>query len=149
MKLYCTLLKRKLVASVHSVKSVLLKEILNKNSYKKMFSNFCCRFLNSNNFFQFELQFFFNLLDLRNIQEQVKKALCFKNCTDLPLFEKKNLLKFEAEGKKPRICKIFEITRTITIKIGKNYWDLETCRKSQKNIFFRISVKTDKKNCYV
>ena len=32
------------------------------------------------------------VLDLRNLQEQVKKAFCFKNCTDLSLFEKKNVL---------------------------------------------------------
>ena len=35
------------------------------------FSNFSCMFLNPNNFFQFEL------LDLRNLQEQVKKAFCY------------------------------------------------------------------------
>ena len=28
-----------------------------------------------------------NVLDLKNLQEQVKKAFCFKNCTDLSLFE--------------------------------------------------------------
>jgi hypothetical protein len=55
---------------------------------------------------------------------------------------------FEIRVWKPRICKNFEITRTIysssesseeflvaecftiKIKIGKKYWDLETCRKS-------------------
>ena len=39
--------------------------------------------------------------------------------------DQEKLLKFEAEG--PRICKHFEISRTIW-----DYWDLETCRKSQK-----------------
>ena len=29
----------------------------------------------------------FNILDLRNLQEQVKKAFCFKNWSDLLLFE--------------------------------------------------------------
>ena len=28
-----------------------------------------------------------NLLDLRNLQEQVRKAFCFKNCIDLSLFK--------------------------------------------------------------
>ena len=28
-----------------------------------------------------------SVLDLRNFQEQVKKAFCFKNCTDISLFE--------------------------------------------------------------
>ena len=39
--------------------------------------------------------------------------------------DQEKLSKFEAEG--PRICKHFEISRTIW-----DYWDLETCRKSQK-----------------
>ena len=30
------------------------------------------------------------LLDLRNLQEQVKKVFCFKNCTDLSLLEYMN-----------------------------------------------------------
>ena len=30
---------------------------------------------------------FSDLLDLKNLQEQVKKAFCFKNCTDLSLCE--------------------------------------------------------------
>ena len=34
-----------------------------------------CRFLNSNYFFKFLF-----VLDLRNLQEQVLKAFCFKNC---------------------------------------------------------------------
>ena len=29
-----------------------------------------------------------NVIDLENLQEQVKNAFCFKNCTDLSLFEK-------------------------------------------------------------
>jgi hypothetical protein len=29
----------------------------------------------------------FNILDLRNLKEQVKKAFCFKNWSDLSLFE--------------------------------------------------------------
>ena len=37
---------------------------------------------------------------------------------------------FEIRGWRARICKIFEITRTIRIQIGKTNWDLETNRKS-------------------
>ena len=33
-----------------------------------------------------------NVFDLRNLQEQVKKAFCFKNCTDLSLFVKNVLV---------------------------------------------------------
>ena len=46
-----------------------------------IFSNFSCRFLNLNiYFFHFEL-------DLRNLQEQVKKHSVTKNCSKLSLFE--------------------------------------------------------------
>ena len=41
------------------------------------FSNFFCMFLNPNNFFQFETNCS-NLLDMRNLQEQVKKAFCYQ-----------------------------------------------------------------------
>ena len=40
------------------------------------FSNFSCMFLNPNHYFQFELQVFINLLDLKNLQEQVD-AFCY------------------------------------------------------------------------
>ena len=72
---------------------------------------------------------------------------------------------FEIQGWKPRTCKIFEITwiiysnserseqflvlfllvpgsfshqkiSTIIVQIGKNYWNLEICRKSKKKLFF-------------
>ena len=41
------------------------------------FSNFSCMFLNPNIFFQFEFNCS-NLLDMRNLQEQVKKAFCYQ-----------------------------------------------------------------------
>ena len=49
--------------------------------------NFSCRFLKLNYFFQFYLELFLNVLDLRNLQEQVKKAFCFENCSYLSLFK--------------------------------------------------------------
>ena len=41
------------------------------------FSNLSCMFLNPNNFFQFEFEFLY-LLDMRSLQEQVKKAFCYQ-----------------------------------------------------------------------
>jgi hypothetical protein len=92
--------------------------------------------------------------------KQREMVFCYQNCSDL-LWEK-IVLVIEKNFWRPRICKIFEITRiicsnserseeflviecffklflevsqnlwirTIQIQIGKNYWDLETCRKS-------------------
>ena len=85
----------------------------------------------------------------------LKMVFCYQNCS-----VRKNW---------PRICKIFEITRTIysngtrskqflvtesffnlfleffqisknrtIIQIGKKHWDLEICRKSQKNCFIHF-----------
>ena len=54
--------------------------------FGKDFSNFSRRFLNPNYFFPIFIIFVLNVLDLTNLQEQVKKAFCFKNCTDLSLF---------------------------------------------------------------
>ena len=51
-----------------------------------MFSNFSCRFLNSNIFSNLNSNCS-NLLDMRNLQEQVEKAFCYQNCSDLSLFE--------------------------------------------------------------
>ena len=42
-----------------------------------MFSNFSCMFLNPNNFSNLNSDYS-NLLDMRNIQEQVKKAFCYQ-----------------------------------------------------------------------
>ena len=54
---------------------------------EKKISDFSCMFLNPNSFFQFDSNCS-NLLDLRNLQEQVKKHSVTKNCSDLSLFEK-------------------------------------------------------------
>ena len=51
-----------------------------------VFSNFSCRFLNPNNFYNLNLNCS-DILDLRNLQVQVQKAFCFKNWSDLSLFE--------------------------------------------------------------
>ena len=56
-----------------------------------------CRFLNPNYFSQFEFELFY-ILVLRNLQEQIKKALCFKNCSGLPLQEKIVLLILQILG---------------------------------------------------
>ena len=42
----------------------------------QVFSNFSCMFLNPNNFSWFWLYICSNLLDIRNLQEQVKKTFC-------------------------------------------------------------------------
>ena len=49
------------------------------------FSNFSCRFLNPN-IFSIMNHNCSNVLDLRNLHEQVKKAFCLKYCTGLSLF---------------------------------------------------------------
>ena len=46
-------------------------------SGKKLFSNFSCMFLNTNNFSNMNSNCS-NLLDMRNLQEQVKKAFCYQ-----------------------------------------------------------------------
>ena len=51
----------------------------------KCFSNFSCMFLNPNNFCHLNFNCS-NLLDVRNLQEQVKKHSVTKNCSDLLLF---------------------------------------------------------------
>ena len=49
------------------------------------FSNFSCRFLNPKYFFSNLNYIFCNVFDLINLQKQVKKVFCFKNCTNLSL----------------------------------------------------------------
>ena len=44
-----------------------------------MYSNFSCRFLNPNCFFQLNSNCF-NVSDMRDLQEQVERAFCFKRC---------------------------------------------------------------------
>jgi hypothetical protein len=51
---------------------------------KYVCSNFSCKFVNPNYFFNYNYS---NALDLRNLHGQVNKAFCFKNCSDLLLFE--------------------------------------------------------------
>ena len=51
----------------------MIKKILRWETH---FSNFSCRFLNPN-----IICFNANLLDVRNLQEQVRKGFCFKNCS--------------------------------------------------------------------
>jgi hypothetical protein len=69
-----------------------------------------------------------NILDLRNLQEQVKKAFSFKNWSDLSLFEwivlviSKNL---QILGLQPQ--KFFSITRTICYHSrSKQFWKQNT-----------------------
>ena len=57
-----------------------------KRRLEEKFSNFSCRFLSPIIFFNLNLNYS-NLLHLRNLQEQVEKAFCFNNCSDLSLFE--------------------------------------------------------------
>ena len=51
-----------------------------------LFSNFSCRFLNLKYFSNLNVNCY-NVLDLRNLQEQVKKLFRFKSCYDLSLLE--------------------------------------------------------------
>jgi hypothetical protein len=52
---------------------------------------------------------------------------------------------FEIRGLSPRICKDFEDIEIIIIRIGKNNWDLEICKKSlQLEISARIIRKFHK-----
>ena len=51
-----------------------------------LFSNFSCRYLNPIIFSNLNSDSS-KVLDLRNLQEPIQKAVCFKNCTDLSLFE--------------------------------------------------------------
>ena len=48
--------------------------------------NFSSRFLSPIIFSNLNLNYY-NSLYLRNLQEQLKKAFCFKNCSELSLFE--------------------------------------------------------------
>ena len=52
----------------------------------KLYLNLFCRFLNPNYFFHLNDNCS-NLLDMRNLQEEVKKHSVTKNCSDLSLFE--------------------------------------------------------------
>ena len=81
------------------------------------FSNFSCMFLNPNIFFSNLNSNCSNLLDMRNLQEQVKKAFCYEklfwpftvrtNCSS----DRKFFCKFSAFSLE--FQKFFSITRTI------------------------------------
>ena len=64
----------------------MFKNSWNFNVIKNNFLTFFCRFLNRNMFSNLNHDFS-NKLYLRNAQEQVKKAFCFKNWFNLSLFE--------------------------------------------------------------
>jgi hypothetical protein len=61
-------------------------------------------------------QLFFHVLDLRNLQEKVKKAFCLKNCTDLSRFKLMATViskVLQILSLQPEFQKLFSITRTI------------------------------------
>ena len=69
-----------------------------------------------------------NILDLRNLLEQVKKAFCLKNWFDLSLFEYLNCssdLKFcNFSSFSLAFQKFFSIKRTFFLTVGQNFfWD--------------------------
>ena len=77
------------------------------NFKEELFSNFSCRFLNPNNFFQFELKIVLFFEKLETSRNKLKKLSVTKNCSDLSLFESIALLI-------SKILKIvFSITRTM------------------------------------
>jgi len=51
------------------------------------FSNFSCRFLDRNNFFQFELSLFYWYEIWETSRSKLKKHSVTRNCSDLSLFE--------------------------------------------------------------
>ena len=71
------------------------------------------------------------VLDLRNLQEQVKKAFCFKNWSDLDFTVQINFANSQAFS--VEFQKFFFITRTIFIhnRLGK-FWKQNTIFKFQK-----------------
>ena len=76
------------VASLHFITKTLQDQQMIHHwwfHWKTFFSNFSCRFLNPNIFPNLNYNCS-NILDLRNLQEQVKKAFCFKNWSVLSLF---------------------------------------------------------------
>ena len=75
-------------------------------SNQRFFSNFSCMFLNPNNFSNLNSNCS-NLLDLRNLQEQVKKAFCYQKLF-WPFTVWINCSKFlQILGLQPRISKVF------------------------------------------
>ena len=69
--------KTALYDGVIVLRYVFLDQDLLNQTFLKLFSNFSCMFLNPNNFSNFNFNCS-NLLDMRNLQEQVKKAFCYQ-----------------------------------------------------------------------
>ena len=69
--------KTALYDGVIVLRYVFLDQDLLNQTFLKLFSNFSCMFLNPNNFSNFNFNCS-NLLDMRNLQEQVKKVFCYK-----------------------------------------------------------------------
>jgi len=95
---------------------------------KKYFSNFSCRFLNPNYLLQFNCNCS-NLLDLRNLQKQVKKAVSknFLNfhCSNKLLWWSQNVCKFLAFSLE--FQKFFLITKTIfSHSRSEQFWKQNT-----------------------
>ena len=79
-----------------------------------------------------------NLLDLRNLQEQVKKAFCFKNCTDLSLLEKIVLVI-------SKICKFSTCSfkfRKIMSKTRTNFFTIDHINNGNKIPFLTSALFT-------
>ena len=82
-----------------------IRECDSKNS----FSSFFCMFLNPNIFSNLKYNCS-NLLDIRNLQEQVKNHSVIKHCSNLSLFEWIALVIpkiLQILGLQPRISKVF------------------------------------------
>ena len=77
--------------------SVEMKVDLN-NSLGIGFSNFSCRFLNPNHFFQFKFELFYYIpiLDLKNLQEWLKKVVLKFNCLNELFQWSQNFCQFSA-----------------------------------------------------
>ena len=92
-------------------------------------SNFSCRFLNPNNFSNLNYNCS-NLLDLRNLQNKLRKHSVTKNYSDLSLFEEIVLViskNFQILGLQPRISKVFLIIWTIfSHSKSEQFWQQNT-----------------------
>ena len=80
-----------------------------------------------------------NVLDLRNLKEQVKKAFCFKHCTDLSLFKQIVLVIskiLQILGLQPWLSKVFLISRIFfSHSRSEQFWKQNTI-----TLFLRRSV---------
>ena len=74
------------------------------------FSKFSCRFLNNTYFFSNLNSVCSNVLNLRNLKDQIKKAFCFKHWTDISLLEQSIIVIskcLQLLGLHPLISKVF------------------------------------------